>query len=227
MTKEDLYLELQVSDNSWMGETHKIDSPAVWGEFGWTLLGLCTLTVCNIFSSPVIYYCEAFMKDRGFFCGGGGGYFSLNWLKCVSASLWNDSSLVCRDATKPRRPNVWTTGAARRVFRLVSLPWFLLFIRPNIDFNSRGGGGGGGSATFEGWMVCGLQSLISFIYIFFFIAYKEKHCIITQHNTPLLSDELWVICLLGTIKPKVRLTSPFFSCRVDIFARWHQHSTCK
>lgn len=133
---------------------------------------------------------RSFHEGQGFFLWR--GYFSLNWLKCVSASLWNDSSLVCRDATKPRRPNAWTTGAARRVFRLVSLPWFLLFIRPNIDFNSRGGGGGGGSATFEGWMVCGLQSLISFIYIYIFFYRLQGETLYyntAQHAPP----EWWIV----------------------------------
>lgn len=53
-------------DNSRVEETHRIDSPAVRGELSQTLLGLCTVAVCNIFSSPVIYYCEALMQDRFF-----------------------------------------------------------------------------------------------------------------------------------------------------------------
>lgn len=106
-------------------------------------------------------------------------------------------------------------------------PWSRLFIHLNIDFNSWGRwkvGGGGGGATFEGWMVFGLQSLISFI---FFIAYKEKHYIITRHN----NTPSWVmncgLLPLGTIKPKVRLTFTFFSGAVQIFACWLQHSMCK
>lgn len=46
--------------------TRKHDSPVARGELSQTLLDLCTVAVCNIFSSPVIYYCEAFMQDRFF-----------------------------------------------------------------------------------------------------------------------------------------------------------------
>lgn len=66
MTKRFEFGAASQSDNSRMGETHKIDSPAVRGELSQTLLDLCTVAVCNIFSSAVIYYCEAFMQDRFF-----------------------------------------------------------------------------------------------------------------------------------------------------------------
>lgn len=71
------------------------------------------------------------------------------------------------------------------------LPWFLLFIHLNIDFNSWGDGGGGGGATFEGWMVCRLQSLISFI--FFYSLQGETLYYNTAQQHSLLGDELWVI----------------------------------
>lgn len=64
MTKSILFQAASQRDNNRMEESHKIDSPAVRGDLSQTLLDLCTVAVCNIFSSPVIYYCEAFMQDR-------------------------------------------------------------------------------------------------------------------------------------------------------------------
>ena len=127
---------------------------------------------------------------------------------------------------KARLANVWTIGAAGRVF-LPGVPPGVCssFISALILIV----GEVGVQLLRDGWSVG--YNIYIYIYsynIYIYIAYKEKHYIITQNN----NTPHWVMdCSrlpLGTIKPKVGLSRlPFFSVTVQIFACSQQHSVCK
>lgn len=157
-------------------------------------------------------------------CRTGFWVFFIKWpevCKCFPWEWFIASLPGCNQSS--RLFNVWTIGAAGRVFYLVfPLRFFRPFISTLILIVVEMGFYGGGGATFEGWMVCRLQSRRSFI---FFIAHKEKQYIITQHNNtpPWVMDRGWLP--LATTELKVKPTFTFFSRH--IFACWQQHSMSK
>lgn len=56
-----VFLELQVGDDSRLGERHKTDGPAEQVKRKVMSVHLCCKS--NIFSLLIIYYCDAFRKD--------------------------------------------------------------------------------------------------------------------------------------------------------------------
>lgn len=109
---------------------------------------LCWILAAWLYAPPVIYYCEALMRDSFFFFLGHFFFFFINLAetcKCFPEEWFITMLLGCIQSST-NLPNVWTAwNSSPHLASSRSPP----FIRLSIDFNCWGAGGGW--ALRDGW----------------------------------------------------------------------------